>query len=127
MFLEAPLPDVVAPIRAELLPTGSFIDAPMSRSQQSPESIVARLQKRGRSCHAQCESASSEPVAWHVVALPDVFPRAKKSMVKAPAAAAVYKPKEAAKRPAPTGSDGWEWRNETQKVRQQPPAAASTT
>eukprot|EP00971_Amphidinium_carterae_P019673 387743-Amphidinium_carterae.1 len=52
---------------------------------------------------------------------------AKKSIVKAPAAAAVFKLKEAAKRQAPTGSDGREWRNETQKVRQHPPAAASTT
>eukprot|EP00971_Amphidinium_carterae_P183202 3635670-Amphidinium_carterae.1 len=42
---------------------------------------------------------------------------AKKSIVKAPAAAAVFEPKESAKRRAPTGSDGWEWRNETQKVR----------
>eukprot|EP00971_Amphidinium_carterae_P289494 5747982-Amphidinium_carterae.1 len=54
--------------------------------------------------------------------------RAQKATAKAPADAALYKAKAAAKPPpAPTGSDGWEWWNEIQQVRPQPAAAASTT
>eukprot|EP00971_Amphidinium_carterae_P141361 2800787-Amphidinium_carterae.1 len=53
MFLEAQLPDVVAPIRAEPVPTGSIRDAPTRRFQQSPEFIVTRMQKRGSSQRAR--------------------------------------------------------------------------